>query len=127
MNSSFDVYKVIDNNSGGASTVEPSGNKSTSVFTTGDSYRWKYMYTITTADSEKFLTKSFMPVKTLAMSPALSSTDVNKPQQDSQILSRDLATAAGIERIVIENGGSGSSVAAPIAHNALNFAYKNNV
>ena len=32
-----------------------------------------------------------------------------------------------IASVIIENGGSGSSVAAPIAHNALNFAYKNNV
>ena len=47
-----------------------------------------------------------MPVKTLAMAPALPSTNVNKPQQDSQIASRDLATAAGIERLVIVNGGS---------------------
>ena len=34
MNSTFDVYKVIDNNGDSASTVEPTGNKSTSVFST---------------------------------------------------------------------------------------------
>ena len=32
-----------------------------------------------------------------------------------------------IASVVIENGGSGSAVAAPIAHKILNFAYKNNV
>ena len=41
MNSSFDVYKVIDNNGGAASTTEPTGNKTTSVFSTADSYKWK--------------------------------------------------------------------------------------
>ena len=30
-----------------ASTVELTGNKSTSVFSTGDSYKWKYMYSLT--------------------------------------------------------------------------------
>ncbi len=32
-----------------------------------------------------------------------------------------------IASVIIENGGSGSSVAAPIAHKVLDFAYKNNV
>ncbi len=32
-----------------------------------------------------------------------------------------------IASVIIENGGSGSAVAAPIAHKALDFAYKNNV
>ena len=32
-----------------------------------------------------------------------------------------------IASVIIENGGSGSAVAAPIAHKVLNFAYKNNV
>lgn len=32
-----------------------------------------------------------------------------------------------IASVIIENGGSGSAVAAPIAHKILNFAFKNNV
>ena len=32
-----------------------------------------------------------------------------------------------IASVIIENGGSGSAVAAPIAHKVLDFAYKNNV
>ncbi|AFS49068.1 peptidoglycan glycosyltransferase [alpha proteobacterium HIMB59] len=32
-----------------------------------------------------------------------------------------------IASVIIENGGSGSAVAAPIAHNVLNFAYQENV
>ena len=32
-----------------------------------------------------------------------------------------------IASVIIENGGSGSAVAAPIAHNVLDFAFKNNV
>ena len=110
MTSAFKVYKCIQKGPGSTS-VEPTHTgaailPSRTDAASGDGYRWKYLYTLTTSDSEKFLTKSFMPVKTLAMAPALASTDVNKPQQDSQIASRDLATAAGIERLVVTAGGS---------------------
>ena len=32
-----------------------------------------------------------------------------------------------VTKLIIENGGSGSAVAAPIAHKILNFAYQENV
>ena len=89
MNSTFDVYKVIDNNSGGASTVEPSGNKSTSVFTTGDSYRWKYMYSLSASEQANFLSTDFMHVSTE---------------------SSDFSTTGGaIEHVKITAGGSGGT------------------
>ena len=65
LTSSFGVYKCLFNNGGANSTVEPTGTGNT-VITTGDSYKWKYMYTVSTTDALKFLTNSFMPVKTLA-------------------------------------------------------------
>ena len=43
MSSTFNVYKVLDNNGNAASTVEPTGTSS-SILTTGDGYKWKYMY-----------------------------------------------------------------------------------
>ena len=89
MNSSFDVYKVIDNNGGAASTVEPSGNKSTSVFTTGDSYKWKYMYSLSASEQANFLSTDFMHVST-------ESTDFS-------------TTAGAIEHVKITAGGSGGS------------------
>ncbi len=57
------VYKCMWNNGGAASTVEPTGT-STSELTTGDSYVWKYMYTLTTTQVADFLTADFMPVAT---------------------------------------------------------------
>jgi len=57
------VYKCMWNNAGAASTVEPTGT-STSEFTTGDSYVWKYMYTHTTTETTNFLTTDFMAVHT---------------------------------------------------------------
>ena len=89
MNSTFDVYKCIDNNSGGASTVEPSGNKSTSVFSTGDSYKWKYMYSLSASEQANFLSTDFMHVSTE---------------------SSDFSTTGGaIEHVKITAGGSGGT------------------
>ena len=51
VNSSYQVYKCIFNGTspgdpnGKPSTVEPTGT-STSIITTADGYRWKYLYTI---------------------------------------------------------------------------------
>ena len=45
MSSAFNVYKCLDNNSGANSTVEPTGTSS-SILTTGDGYKWKFMYTL---------------------------------------------------------------------------------
>jgi len=46
------IYKCMWNNSGAASTVEPTGT-STSEITTGDSYVWKYMFTHTTTETRE--------------------------------------------------------------------------
>ena len=89
MNSTFDVYKVIDNNGDSASTVEPTGNKSTSVFSTGDSYKWKYMYSLSASEQANFLSTDFMHVSTE---------------------SSDFSTTGGaIEHVKITAGGSGGT------------------
>jgi len=105
--SEFKVYKCIK--AGDSVTSVQPVHTGVDPVTLGDGYTWKYMYTITTADSEKFLTNSYMPVKTLAMAPTLANTSVDFPQQSSQIGSRDSATAAGIERIEVTAAGTGYS------------------
>ena len=89
MNSTFDVYKVIDNNGDSTSTVEPTGNKSTSVFSTGDSYKWKYMYTLSASEQANFMSTDFIHAST-------ESTDFS-------------TTAGAIEHVKITAGGSGGS------------------
>ncbi len=101
--SEFKVYKCLKAG-GGATSVVPV-HTTTAPVTGADGYSWKYMYTVTTIDSEKFLTNSYMPVKTLAESPVLADTDVNYPQQQTQINSRAHANAAGIERIEVTAAG----------------------
>ena len=57
------VYKVLDNNAGTAYSGSEPTSTSNSTFVLGG-YTLKYMYTITTSDSTKYLTPDFMPVAT---------------------------------------------------------------
>jgi hypothetical protein len=59
----FNVYKVLDNNSDAASTVKPTGT-STSILSTGDGYKWKYMYSLSASQQTNFLSTDFMGVAT---------------------------------------------------------------
>ena len=59
----FNVYKCIENDSDTASTVKPSGT-STSILSTGDGYKWKYMYTLSASQQTNFLSTDFMAVAT---------------------------------------------------------------
>ena len=63
MSSTFNVYKCLDNNGNAASTVEPTGT-STSILSTGDGYKWKYMYTLSATQQANFLSTDFMAVAT---------------------------------------------------------------
>jgi hypothetical protein len=60
--SARNVYKCLSNNSSANSTVEPTGDYTTSNgnIATADGYIWKYMYNI--KPSSKFLDDDFMPV-----------------------------------------------------------------
>jgi hypothetical protein len=83
----FNVYKCLFNNGGAPSTVKPTGS-STASFVTGDGYRWKYMYTISTSDALKFLTNDYMSVRT--------NTDV-----------KNAAISGALDTVLVVNGGSG--------------------
>ena len=48
------VYKCLDNNGNAASTTEPTGT-STSILTTADGYKWKYMYSLSATQQANFL------------------------------------------------------------------------
>ena len=67
VNSQYQVYKCIYNGTspsdpnGKPSTVEPTGT-STSIITTSDGYRWKYLYTIPVGQVLKFFPNDYMPV-----------------------------------------------------------------
>ena len=63
LTSDRNVYKCLDNDGNTASTVEPTGT-GTPIITTGDGYKWKYMYTLAAAQQANFLSTDFMAVAT---------------------------------------------------------------
>lgn len=62
----YHVYKCLDNNNGRASTVQPNFadivGANTYLYQTSDGYRWKYMYSVSSAQERKFATDQFFPV-----------------------------------------------------------------
>jgi hypothetical protein len=67
------VYKCLDNDNNTASTVEPTGT-ATTVLTTADGYKWKYMYTLSASQQANFLSTDFMAVAT---DSTVSSASIN--------------------------------------------------
>lgn len=62
---SYHVFKCIDNNNGANSTSAPLLSQTSAdddFYFTSDGYQWKYMYSITSTEFDKFATSSYMPV-----------------------------------------------------------------
>tara|TARA_B100001113_G_scaffold337172_1_gene318098 strand:- start:1006 stop:2616 length:1611 start_codon:yes stop_codon:yes gene_type:complete len=97
--SEFKVYKCIE--ASGNSTVEPTHINSDPT-AESDGYKWKYMYTVTVTDAEKFLTISYMPVATqvdpvtAVGSTSGSSTTVTLTAANEYIKVGMLLTGSGI-------------------------------
>lgn len=92
---SLNVYKCLKAGAG-ASVVEPTGTSSSVNAVEADGYIWKYMFTLSGAQTTKYLTNSFIPVVTL-------SSDDGSFQWDVQ----DNAIAGAIHNIKVTAGGSG--------------------
>ena len=108
----FKVYKCIVAG-GGASTVQPTQTL-TQPQSESDGYTWKYMYTISVADAEKFLTNSFMPVKYISMGGEAQVAVQAAGSQDKIILKEindDIAVGMTITGTNIGSGRKVSSIA----------------
>jgi hypothetical protein len=109
--SEFKVYKCI--RAGGASSTIQPVQTLTAPQSESDGYVWKYMYTLSVADAEKFLTISYMPVKTVSLdfesdaAAELALSEADYAQYLNQKNSRDSGNVAGIERVVVTAGGTG--------------------
>lgn len=67
MNNKYQVFKCLDYNGGIASTDEPeiylnSTSLEEPYLLTADGYKWKYLYTLSQTQQDKFLTADWMPV-----------------------------------------------------------------
>ena len=94
----LNVYKCLSNNFSANSTVEPTGDYSTSngAISTADGYIWKYMFNV--KPSNKFLNASWIPTPTRA---AGASTLTDYSLDDTGVVEGELTT------VVISTGGSG--------------------
>lgn len=96
----YNVYKCIYNNGGAASTTKPTGT-STAIFQTADGYKWKFMYSINSADALRFVSSSFIPVTSVTVNPGASSPFYN------QYLVQSSAVDGKLEVSEIVSAGAG--------------------
>lgn len=96
MTDEFNVYKCLSNNYGKASTSKPTATNPSGHFQTADKYIWKYMFTLTGEEQERFLTADYMPVKTLL-------SDDNSLQWQVQ----DNALDGALHHIQVTTSGTG--------------------
>ena len=112
----YNVYKCIRTGTDAngvlkASTVKPTGTSSTALVETSDTgtvtgrgYLWKYMYTVSAADTIKFTTTDFIPVKTIGAKAALGGVS---DDGSSQWNVENDAIDGGILHVKVVNGGAG--------------------
>lgn len=98
----FKVYKCI-NAGAGASTVKPTQTNAAPT-AEGDGYVWKYMYSVA-AVYQKFLTTSYIPVKTVASNPGSGAAD----EGQWTVQTNSASSEGKVYRIIVTAGGSGYS------------------
>src|SRR3990167_2009679 len=96
MSNTYNVYKCIENNAGANSTIQPTYITTSTNNKETDGYVWKYMYTLSVADRNKFLTPNWMPTRTLPLDDGSLQWDV---QED--------AIDGGLEAVFVANNGIG--------------------
>lgn len=62
INSINRVYKCLFNNYGASSTVEPNLTINSGDFNTSDGYKWKYLFTVNSANRRLFATDGYFPI-----------------------------------------------------------------
>ena len=96
------IYKCIFNNLDRPSKNKPTG-KSSNIFSTGDGYLWKYMYSVTD-DLSSFLIDEFIPVKNTK-----TVVDVDKGISSLYLSNKGTGYTTGNNNIILTGNGSGFS------------------
>ncbi len=138
MTDDFRVYKCIYNGQTPVGGAYPNGKPSTTkptsttptIQTTGDGYRWKYMYTISITDYIKFVSTDFIPVKIEASvrdaAIAGSIDQVFVQTYGSSLVIND-STTSGTVYTPIDGNGTGGVVSVTISNGAVTSASVVNV
>ena len=119
MNSSYAVYKCIENDGATASTTEPTST-SNSIFSTADGYRWKYMYSLTSAETLNFMSTDFIHAST---DSTVSAAAVDGALDTALVVaggsSYTTSSGATISAIPIRGDGSSGVASVVIASGAV--------
>lgn len=107
MTESYNVYKCLDNNLGNPSTIAPS-LQGTEIESTGDGYKWKFMFQVQEADISKFLDAEYIPVRKVSGLPEF---DINGQVDGISIVSGGTNYVGTPELVINGDGVSASAVA----------------
>jgi hypothetical protein len=125
LTSDYNVYKCISNANNSPSIVEPSSINYSIPNQETDGYVWKYLYSLSLADRIRFLTDSYMPVKTLTYDNGTPQYQVQHDAVNGGILnilvndsSNSFTNSANIN-IVISGDGTGAVAEANIVSNTI--------
>ena len=117
MTDDYNVYKCLDNNGGVASTVKPTGTSNSILTTSPDGYRWKYMYSLTAAQRQNFLSTDFIAVAT---NSTVSAAAVDGAVNVVKIKTAGSGGANGTHTgIAIRGDGSSGEVSVTVAGGAV--------
>lgn len=116
----FNVYKCLHNANGNPSFAKPTSTANTPA-TLSDGYTWKYIFTMTAAKAQKFLSTNYLPTQTLSADDGSLQWDVQQTASNSAIEnveiisggssyvgSAGIAQAGNTTTITLESGASGS-------------------
>jgi hypothetical protein len=77
------------------------------AFETSDGYQWKYLYTVGTNDTQKFLTSGYLPSsKIYDSSEGGAQFDDLDPFQQEQVLNQEAAVPGEVIGVEVVNGGT---------------------
>lgn len=109
MNDNNQVYMCIQQSRNAAgqaqtSTVQPTGNTTGVAFDTADGYIWKFLYSISALDANKYISANYLPIK------LQGATDSDSPAADvEQLAVQNAAIIGQITGYQVDSGGSGYS------------------
>ena len=107
MNDNNQVYMCIQQSKNAAgqsqvSSVQPTGNTTGVAFDTADGYIWKFLYSISALDANKYISANYLPIK------LQGATDSDSPAADvEQLAVQNAAIIGQISGYAIDSGGSG--------------------
>lgn len=125
----YNVYKCLSNNNGANSTFKPTYTSFATNSNEADGYVWKYMYTLNTKEIQRFLSTSWMPVKTLTTNDGSAQWYIQTSAIDGAIdviaVSNGGINYTNSSNITITISGDGSGASAIASINAISNVVSN--